>query len=79
MSKKGADDVIETTNHPFSSSILLRRLWTGKAEHKTVRVGKGFKFFIIEFTTKITVECFNSTVKLSLNEFMKLFKVKKCV
>lgn len=42
-------------------------------------LGKRLKFIIVKFTTDIALERINGLVKLSLDEFMKFFKIEKGV
>lgn len=67
MGKKGVNDFVETTNHMFGISMLLRCLWARKAKSKTISIGKRFKLIIMKLATKITLESFNGAIKLSLN------------
>lgn len=71
MKEEGVQAVIDGAEHAFGAAILLRCIGASEAQRDAVRGEERTRCNVVEFTTIISVEALNVSLKLSANISMK--------
>ena len=77
LKKKGANDIVDCTEHALGFAILLGGVGTRKSHMDPVSVTKLMKLFIVKFFAIITLEYLNGLFELILNICVEMKKFRK--
>ena len=64
MEQKGANDVIDSANNPFSFTVLRGSIWTGHAQANTIGQEEDARAGVVKLPTIVTLYTLYSNTKL---------------